>query len=387
MMTPLKRGAVARALPERRQAMKPGARVILSFAAILAIVCGCSKSPQSDKAGKTPTTTKPSAGKPINVYLYSEYIDPDIPKQFEEKTGIKVNLSFYEATEDMMAKLQQAGGAEQYDVVVVSDHAIPVLARQGLIRELDLSKVPNMKNLDPRFANPSYDPGSKHSLPYQWGTMGLVYRTDRIKNIDASWGLIFDAAKQPGPFVMVDSMRDMFAAALKYQGKSINARNADDIRAAGELILQAKKSPKLLGFEGSPGAVSKVSSDEAVMGIVYNGDAFKAVKENQNVGFAVPKEGTLIWVDAMTITAKAPNPDGAYKFIDYILDAEVGAQLSNFNSYATPNAASMPKITPEDRENPMIYPPQEQVEKMEYLEDVGNDTRLYDEAWTAVKSR
>jgi len=368
--------------------MKPRARMFLSTMAMFAILCGCSKSPDSDKAGKTPTpTTQSAAGKSINVYLYSEYIDPDIPKQFEEKTGIKANLSFYEATEDMMAKLQQAGGAEQYDVVVVSDHAIPVLAKQGLIRELDLSRVPNAKNLDPRFANPSYDPGNRHSLPYQWGTMGLVYRTDKIKDIDASWGLIFDAARQPGPFVMVDSMRDMFAAALKYQGKSINVRNADEIRGAGELILQAKKSPKLLGFEGSPGAVSKVSSDEAVLGIVYNGDALKAVKEDQNVGFAVPKEGTLIWVDAMTVPSKAPNAEGAYKFIDYILDAEVGAQLSNFNSYATPNAASMPKITPEDRENPMIYPPHDQVKKMEYLEDVGNDTRLYDEVWTAVKSR
>jgi spermidine/putrescine transport system substrate-binding protein len=375
-------------------------RASISFALLATLAAGCSKSPDSGSTTKKPTDTgktsgtatqpaaAPSAaGKKINVFMYSEYIDPEIPKQFTAKTGIDVRISVYEATEDMMAKLQQAGGAEQYDLVVASDHAIPVLVKQGLIRELDPGKIANRKNLSPRFANPSYDPGNKHSLPYQWGTMGLVYRKDKIKDIDPSWSLIFDVAKQPGPFVLIDSMRDLFAAAFKYQGKSVNIRKPEEIKSAGEVILQAKKSPKLLGFEGSPGAVSKVASDEAVLAIVYNGDALKAVKENKQVGFVVPKEGTLIWVDAMTITSKAPNAEGAYQFINYILEAEVGAQLSNFNSYATPNAASMPKITPEDRENPMIYPPEDQIAKMEYLEDVGNDTQFYDEVWTAVKSR
>jgi spermidine/putrescine transport system substrate-binding protein len=125
------------------------------------------------------------------------------------------------------------------------------------------------------------------------------------------------------------------------------------------------------------------------MAIVYNGDALRAITEDKsgNLDFVLPKEGTEIWVDAMTISAQAPNPEGAYQFINYILRPDMGAKLSNFNQYATPNAAALPEITEEDRKNPIIYPAEADISKMEYLEDVGGDTKLFDEIWTSVKSR
>ncbi len=323
----------------------------------------------------------------VTVYMYSEYIDPTLPKEFEKKTGIKVRIDVYEETEEMMAKLQQAGGVSQYDVVVVSDHAIPVLAKLGLLQPLDHKLIPNLKNISKSFSNPPYDKGSKFSVPYQWGTVGLMYRKDKIAKIDPSWGLFFDPARQPGPFVLINSMRDMMAAALKYQGHSVNSRSKEELKAAGNLILQAKKSEKSLGFEGGVGGKNKVLAGNAVLAIVYNGDAVRAMEEDKNVDFVLPKEGTVIWVDAMTITAKSPNRQAAHQFINFILDPKVGAVLSDFNRYATPNAAGLPLVNKADRKNPAIYPSDERVKKMEYLEDLGKDSALYDEVWTAVKSR
>ncbi len=364
-------------------------RVVLSISVILAFLTGCDR---AREPGKPAPTTQPAAaatpaGKQVNVYMYSEYIDPEIQKSFEEESGLKVLLDVYESTEEMQAKLQQAGGDRQYDVVVVSDHAIPVLVKLKLIQPLPADRIPNRANVAERFQNPSYDPGSKYSLPYQWGTMGLIYRKNKAPQLDPSWAVLFETDKQPGPFVLIDSVRDMIAAALKYQGHSINTRQPEQLKAAGELILKAKKSPKMVAFEGGVGGKNKVASGDATLAIVYNGDAIRALDEDPNLEFVIPKEGTLIWVDAMTVPAHAPNLEGACKFINYILNAKIGAQLSNFNRYATPNAKSLPMIEAKDRDNPRIYPSEELMAKMEYLEDLGSDTQLYDETWTAVKSR
>jgi len=328
------------------------------------------------------------ADKPqVTVYLYSEYIDPELPKQFEKQTGIAVRIDVYENTEEMMAKLQQAGGASLYDVVVVSDHAVPVLAKLGLLRPLDPANLPNAKNVADQFKSPPYDPGSKFSLPYQWGTMGLLYRKDKVQATEFSWALVLDPARQPGPFVLIDSMRDMIAVALKLFGASVNSREPNDLKYASELILKAKRSPNCLGFEGGVGGKAKVADATAALAIVYSGDAIKACEEDPHLAYVVPKEGSIIWVDAMTIPAQAPHPDAAHKFINFILDPRVGAKLSDFNRCATPNAASLALIRRADRDNPAIYPSPDDLKKLEYLEDLGPDTRLYDELWTAIKAR
>ncbi|MCL5611494.1 MAG: spermidine/putrescine ABC transporter substrate-binding protein, partial [Chloroflexi bacterium] len=215
----------------------------------------------------------------------------------------------------------------------------------------------------------------------------IMVRTDKVPALEPSWGVFFDAAKQPGPFVLIDSMRDMMAAALKYKGHSINTRSLEELREAGELILAAKKSPKALGFDGGVGGKNKVVAGQAVMAIAYNGDVVRAMDEDKSIAYVLPREGTLIWMDAMVVPSKAPNAAGAHQFINFILEPKAGADLSNFNLYATPNKASLPLIEPKDRQNPAIYPSAEQIATMQYLVDVDKDTRLYDEVWMNVKSR
>jgi spermidine/putrescine transport system substrate-binding protein len=213
-----------------------------------------------------------------------------------------------------------------------------------------------------------------------------MYRKDAVKG-PVSWALVFDEAKQPGPFAFMDEMRSQVGAALKFLGKPMSSHDAGDLKAAGELMLKAKKSPKCLGFLGGVDGKNKVLAGEAAVAVVYNGDAVKAMADNPDVAFAVPAEGSLLAVDNLLIPAQAPQAEAAHAFIDFILDAKVGAQLSNFNRYATPNKAAMPFITKADAQNPAIYPPDALMSKLGSLQDVGADSRLYDEVWTAVKSR
>ncbi len=349
---------------------------------LMSMVIGCSRSESQQAQPKR-----------VTVYMYSEYIDPELIPAFEKATGMQLLIDVYEDSESMLAKMSKAGGDSQYDVIVVSDVVVPALMSLKLVQPLDMSQVPNRVNVTDDFKEPPFDPGSKFSLPYQWGTVGLMYRKDLVSGDEVSWSMMFDATRQPGTFVMMDSMRDMIGIALRYQGKSMNSRNPAEIRAAGELLLAAKKSPRCLGFEGGVGGKNKVLAGEAGMAVVYNGDAVRSIAELAEAGkgepfaFVIPKEGGVIWTDVMMISSKAPNVAGGHQFINFILDAKNGAKLSNFNHYATPNKASMPMIEEADRTNPDIYPDAATMKTLEYLTDVGADTRLFDEVWTMVKSR
>lgn len=183
--------------------------------------------------------------------------------------------------------------------------------------------------------------------------------------------------------MLIDSMRDLMAAALFFKGFSPNTRSASELKAAGDLLRSAR-TKRMVGFYGSPDSVAKVLAGDAWVAIAYNGDA--VAKLDEKTEYAVPKEGTIVWVDAMTIPAKAPNPEGAHRFIDFILKPEVGAQLSNFLDYASPNAASQLLIKPDVRADPRVYPTEAQMRGMVMLEDVGDATSLYDQVWTRVKA-
>lgn len=320
----------------------------------------------------------------LNVFIWSEYIDPKIIEQFTKEFNCKVTVDLYEDNESMMAKLQ-GGGSSLYDIVVPSDYIIPALIRNGLLAPLRHENIPNMKNVDPKFGNREYDPGNKYTAPYQWGTVGLYVRRKAGETIDETWGLVFDAKKQIGPFLLMDDSRAMIGAALRYKGYTINTTDKKQLKEARDLLTEAKK--RSLGFEGGVGAKNKVLAHVCRIGVVYNGDAVRGTKEDAETYYFVPKEGGEIWLDSLCIPSKAPNRAMAEKFINYILDAKIGAQLSNFNQYPTPNKAALDFITPADLKNPAIYPTPEMMQKLEFLKDLGSKTAWYDELWTSIKSR
>jgi len=321
----------------------------------------------------------------LNVFIWSEYIDPEIVKAFEKEFDCKVTIDLYEDNESMLAKLE-GGGTSLYDICVPSDYIVPVLVKRKLIAPLRVENIPNMKNVDPKFASPPFDPGNKYTAPYQWGTVGIYIREEG-KPVEETWGLLFDPQKQPGQFLLIDSMRECFSAALRYRGNSVNTIDAAKVKEARDLLISAKKRSQ--GFEGGVGGKNKVLAKQVTMAVVYNGDAVRGMNEEAGAGtrYFVPKEGGEIWLDSLCIPTKAPNRDMAEKFINYILDPKVGAKLSNFNQYATPNKAAKEFINPDDLKNTAIYPPPEMMPKLEFLKDLGAKTRLYDQFWTQVKSK
>ncbi len=320
----------------------------------------------------------------LNLFIWSEYLDPQVVKEFEQQFACRVTVDVYEDAESMLAKLQ-GGGTALYDIVVPPDHLVTPMAKLGLLAPLRHANLPNLKHLDAKFANPPYDRGNRFSVAYQWGTVGILLRPAADRPLPETWGLVFDPKLQPGKFVLIDSVRDCLGAALKFHGHSLNSTEIPHLKAARDLLLAAK--PRALGFEGSVGAKNKVLAKTAAAAIVYSGEAARAMSEDASLRYLIPREGSQIWVDNLCIPAKAPHRDRAEQFINFVLDGKIGARLSNFLQFATPNAAARPFIKPEDLRNPAIYPPPEVLAKLEFLADLGAKTRLYDEAWTQVKAR
>lgn len=326
------------------------------------------------------------ASKKVTVMIYSEYIDPDMLKDFQEKTGYSLQLELYEAQEEMIGKLQ-ASGTSQYDVIIASDVVIQQMIHLGLIQAIDTSKVPNRVNVADQFKNPTYDPTNSYSIPYLWGTTGILYRDSTIDATKVSYSMLFDAKQTKGKFSLLEESRSMLSMALQAKGFDANSVKQDEINQAVEYILQAKKDPNFLGFDGSVGGKDKVLSKMDWAAIVFNGEAMAAIEEDSTLQFAIPTEGSFMWVDAMLLSSKAPNVEGAYAFMNYILDAKIGAQLAKYINYATPNKASLEVIDEDFKNNRVINPTNEEISRMVFLKDPGEAARLFDEAWTIVKTR
>ncbi|MBS0196086.1 MAG: spermidine/putrescine ABC transporter substrate-binding protein [Planctomycetes bacterium] len=361
-------------------------RSLAAWMGVSACLClsACKDKSPSAQGGGNVASAAPV--KELNVYMWSEYIDPTIVSDFERATGMKVRIDVYEDTETMLAKMQHQEGDKLYDVVIASDHAIPTLGSLHLIKPLELARIPNAVNVEARFKTPQYDPKGEFSLPYQWGTVGLIYFKDKLGSTPLSWNLVLGPAPA-GSFVLIDSMRDMMGAALKLGGYSVNTTDAAQLDAAGKLILAAKEHKACLGFEGGVGGKNKVAAGIASCAVVYSGDALRAVAEDSKLAYGVPVEGSIIWVDAMTVTARARNEAGAYAFINTILDAKVGAKLSSWTLYATPNAKAKELLPAEAASNPAIYPPEAAMAKLEYITELGDAIKQYDAVWTGVKAK
>lgn len=329
-----------------------------------------------------------AANNELRVFTWSEYMDEaKFSADFEAATGIKVLIDVYESNEDMLAKLQ-AGGVSQYDIIIPSSYIVPALKGLQLIQPLDHAKIPNLNNVMAKFRAMDIDPDNAYTAPWQWGTVGLMYNKEKTSESDvSSWAVIFDPKKQARSFWLIDDVRSSMMQALIYLGHDPNSTDVNQVKEAIELLTMTKNSKSCLGFKTGVGGKNDVVAGTADVAVVFNGDALREVSDNpEKFGFNVPQEGGEYWIDVMAIPAKAPNADAAHKWINWILSPEVGAELSNYNSYATPNKAALPFIVPEDRNNKHIYPDNETITKLHVAGDLGKTMRLYDEAWTRIKS-
>ena len=322
----------------------------------------------------------------LYLYNWAEYIPNELIEAFEAETGSTVVVDTYPDNESMVAKLQ-GGGISQYDIVVPTDYIVPMMLELALLQPLDRELIPNFDNLDPNFLDAAFDPGNQYTIPYQWGTDGVIYRGDRTnETFVETWGILFDPELQQGPFVMIDDQRIMISAAALYLGFDMNTTDPGELRQIQALLLETKERSN--GFIDGVGGKDTVVAGSANVAVVYGGDALRAADENPDldIGYYLPEEGTVKWLDSMAIPAEAPNPELAHQFINFILDAENGAALSNFTQFPTPNEASKEFVTPEDLENPAIYPPEEMADRLYFVSPIsGRDLELIDAVWTNVQ--
>ncbi len=319
----------------------------------------------------------------LHLFIWSEYLDPEVVREFERRFQCRVVLDLFEDDGAMMAKLQ-AGGAS-YDLVVPPDHRVPALIQLKLLAPLRHERLPNLRHLEARFRRLPYDPDNRYTVPYQWGTLGLLARPRAGQPAPDSWAAVFDPRQQPGPFVLLDSPRDLIAAALRYRGRGANVTDPVELRAVRDLLLETKR--RALGFDSTVGGKNKVLARQASLAVVYSGEGARAMAEDPETVYVLPREGSLIWVDHLAVLSRAPRRDLAEQFINFCLEPEIGARISNFTRFATPNAAARSHLRPADRDSPVIYPPEDVLKKLEFLEPAGAHTRLYDEIWTYVKAR
>ncbi|NIV32187.1 MAG: extracellular solute-binding protein, partial [Anaerolineae bacterium] len=261
-----------------------------------------------------------------------------------------------------------------------------IMIELDLLAEINFDNIPNFGNIDETFKDPPYDPGNKFSVPYQWGTTGIGYNADLFDDAPGSWSYIFDptmASENAGRISMLNDSREAIGAALKYLGYSVNSTDDQELEEAKQLLIQQKE---WVAAYDSDGFEDLLAAGEVDIGHGWSGDYFAAAEDAEHVWYIIPEEGGVIWTDNLAIPKTAPSQYTAEVFINYLLQPEVGAKITNYTWYGSPNKASTEFIDAEILEEPAIYPPPEVMEKLEFLRDVGEATAIYDRIWTEIKT-
>lgn len=355
--------------------------------ALLLAACGGSDDDAASVAEPAACTPGQTDGD-LALYNWSEYIDDEQLAEFEAEFGVSLTQDTYDSNEAMQAIVSQ--GNSGYDVIVPSDYMVGIMASAGNLQPLNPAAVPNLTNLDPEFADRPFDPGNTYSAPYQVGTTGIAVDTEVVgTDFPRSWGLIFDPAisdQYSGQITLLNDPREVLGAALKYLGYSVNTTDDGELGEAKDLVADAKS--RLAAFD-TDSADELLVSGETAIAHGYSGDMFGQIIETDDPDrytYFVPEEGGVRWIDNMAITFDAPHPCTAHTFINWLLDAEQGAALTNFNYYDTPNAAAIAGLD-EDllafTENPDLLAGG--VDSLELIEDTGDFEINFSDAFFEAK--
>lgn len=318
----------------------------------------------------------------VNVFNWEDYINEDVIKMFEEETGIKVNYMRFTLNEDMMVQVRTSPGS--FDVVFPSDYAIERMIAEDLVQPIDFDKVPNAAQILDWLQTPDYDPDHKYSVPYMWGTVGILYNTTKVEEPITSWGQLFDEKYKDQVFMM-DSPRDTLGIALKYLGYSVNSKNPAEIQEAANLLIEQKQKGIVKAYQVDE-TKDKMVAGEATLALVWSGDAQYAINLNPDLAYVVPEEGSNVWVDGMVITKTAANPDNAHAFIDFLSRPEIAAMNVEYIEYSTPNQGAIELLGEDYIDNPNLNPGMDVIENCEFFHDNHDVKVLYDTYWGMVKN-
>lgn len=329
-----------------------------------------------------------AAANEITVYNWGQYISDgtdgyiDVIKEFEEETGIKVNYLTFDSNESLYTKLKTGGSS--YDVIIPSDYMVGRLIAEDMLEELDFSNIPNYTNIDDSFKNTAFDPENKYSVPYTWGTVGIIYNTKYVDEADiGSWNLLWNS-KYAGKILMFDNCRDAFAISEFLQGYSINTQDATELRNCAELLTQQK--PLLQGYVMDQ-IYAKMTREEAWIAPYYAGDYLYMVEENPDLGFYFPEEGFNVFIDAACIPKGCTNKAGAEAFINFLCKPEICGQNLEYLGYSAPISSAKEHMDPGVAESEIAYPDTETLSGGESFNALPIETsQLMDSLWLSVKT-
>ncbi|MCK4869812.1 MAG: spermidine/putrescine ABC transporter substrate-binding protein [Gammaproteobacteria bacterium] len=317
----------------------------------------------------------------VNIYTWANYIPQSIITKFEQQTGITVNLSEYDSNETLYAKLKTSPDAG-YDVIIPSSYYVERMRKQGMLHKLNTKRLRNYKHLNPLLLNKTFDPGNKYSVPYFWGSTGIVINKKYFnpKTIN-KWSDLWQA-KYKNQLLILDDMREAFAIAFIKLGYSINDTNPTHIKQAYLLLKKLMPNIKLFNSD----AENNIYIDEdATIGMGWSGDIYSARPENKDLTFIYPKDGFSVWIDCMAITKYAPHLANAYKFINFIMQPKIAAQLSLITGYAPPNIAALKLLPKKMCTDPLVNPSKKTLLRGYFQEDIGKATGLYTKYWELLK--
>lgn len=316
----------------------------------------------------------------LNVYNWFDYIDPDVVKDFEKEFDVKIVYDAFATNEDLYMKIKQGGSS--YDVIFPSDYMIERMIREDLIVKIDKTNIPNLDKIGKDFLDLDYDMDNDYSIPYMWGTVGIIYNTTKVDDIVDSWDILWNE-KYKDEIIMLDSQRDTIGITLKKLGYSLNTRDTSELEEAkAELIRQKSLVYSYMGDE----VKDAIIGSEAAMAIVWSGDAVAMIRENPDLAYAVPKEGTNLWFDAMVIPKSTTNKELAEEFINFLTRPDISARNADYIGYSTPIPESV-ELLPDDMKNSEVaYPNLDDLSDLEIFRDPMDIIQIYDKIWTDLKS-
>lgn len=343
-----------------------------------AALTGCGKSAPTDNGE-------------VYVYNWGEYIDEEVIQMFEQETGIKVVYGLFETNEEMYPVIE-AGGVT-YDVICPSDYMIQKMIENDMLAELNFDNIPNYSEIDPEYVerSKSFDPENKYSVPYTWGTVGILYNTSMVapEDVPTKWSDLWDE-KFSGEILMQDSVRDAFMVALKSLGYSMNTENEAELQEAKELLIRQKPLVQAYVIDQ---VRDKMIGGEAAVGVIYSGEMLYIQEEVENLGldydleYVLPEEGTNVWIDSWVIPANAKNKENAEAWINFLCRPDIAKMNFEYITYATPNKGAFDLLDEEMQNNKALFPDIDDLNNSEVFQYLGDETdTIYNNLWKEVKS-
>lgn len=316
----------------------------------------------------------------LNVYNWGDYIDETVIQQFEEKYDINVNYEMYDTNEAMYQKIKP--GAVSYDIAFPSDYMISKMIEEDMLYKIDLNNIPNYKYINEKFKNLEYDPNNEYSVPYMWGTVGILYNKTMVKEQVDSWNILWDK-KYEKQILMQDSQRETIGVALQKLGYSLNTKDLDELEEAKQELI--KQKPLVLAYVVDE-VKDKMISGEAALAVVWAGDAVTMIEQNPDLAYAIPKEGSNFFVDGIVIPKTSKHKKEAEMFINFMCETEIALKNTDYIGYSTPHIEAKKMLPPEIANDPVAYPSDDVLEPCEVYRDLGDMVKIYDRIWTEIKA-